>query len=84
MNDTVIVFSSFYMAVYAQELLWDAKIKTALARVPANLIRSCGYALSLSSSAIPQAKTVLSGKQIGWKGIYNVGKTNGRISYRSV
>jgi len=72
MNEYVIAFSSFYKAVYAQEKLQERGIKTSLKKTPANLLKSCGYALYLKGDKVSSAKEILSQSRIDWRGVYRI------------
>lgn len=70
MSDYVIAFSSFYKAVYAQEKLRERGIKALLKKTPADMLKSCGYALYLNANHLEDAKEILGNSQIDWRGIY--------------
>lgn len=82
MNEYVIVFPSFYLAVYAQEKLQENRIKATLKKIPASMIRSCGYALYLYGDQLFTAKEILGKNNINWRAIYRVDKDKNQ--YRTV
>lgn len=84
MEEYLIAFSSFYKAVYAQELLQENRIRTTLKKVPASLMMSCGYALYLGGASIQNALGVLAHRQIEIKGLFLVESRNGHTVYRAM
>ena len=69
-EDYIIAFSSFYKAVYAQEILLKENIRSKVRKLPPELIKSCGYALYLSSDKITQVENILYLNDITTKGIF--------------
>ena len=84
LNDYVIAFSSFYKAMYAQEVLMSNGIRCTLQRLPAGVIQSCGYALHVNGKTIHEAMDVLKRRNILWMGAYMVENVNGKANYRSI
>lgn len=84
MNEYVIAFSSFYRAVYAQEKLEEYKIKSALKKIPPNLLKTCGYAVQVKTDNIYNALDILEKNQIIDRGVYLIEYNNGEINYTQI
>lgn len=84
MNEYVIAFSSFYRAVYAQEKLEEYRIKSALKKIPPNLLRTCGYAVQLKTNNVYNALDILEKFQIQDRGVYLIEHENGEIKYTQI
>lgn len=84
MDEYLIAFSSFYKAVYAQEMLMENRIRATLKKVPTSLMMSCGYALYLSGSSINAAMAALARNKIDIKGLYLIESRNGQTIYRAM
>lgn len=71
-KEYIIAFSSFYKAAYAQDVLAEAGIKASLARLPNELVKSCGTGIYLITHDIWAVKNVLENRGIDQRGIYEI------------
>ena len=83
MYEYVIVFSSFYKALYAQERLSESGIKSGLMRVPPNLMNSCGYGVFLKRNAFETAKQILQSSGIAGT-VFRIEQRTGKPEYRAI
>ncbi len=84
MYNYVVVFSSFYKAVYAQEKLSDHRIKSGLMRVSPDLIKSCGYGVFLNEKDLENSKKVLKEAHINWQRLFQISQEKGKQEYKPV
>lgn len=84
MKEYAIAFSSFYRAAYAQEKLQENRIRSELKKIPPNLLKSCGYAISLKTNNIQSALDILENYQITARGVYLIEYENGTPNYMQI
>ncbi|MCI8630975.1 MAG: DUF3343 domain-containing protein [Firmicutes bacterium] len=83
-KEYVLAFSSFYKASYAQEKLAEHGIRAAVRKLPPELMKSCGYALYLSTSSIQSVADILERDEIEFRGAYEIGDMGGKNAYKRV
>ena len=69
-KEYLIAFSSFYKAAYARDLLEEEGFAVSLAKLPAELLRSCGTGVLLRTDDPAAAERFLQERQITTRGIY--------------
>lgn len=77
MKDYAIVFSSFYKAAYARDLLQAQRIWPSMGKIPASMMKSCGYALYLEEPSMEAALEILKRKDVSWKEVLSISNSRG-------
>jgi len=84
-NGYLIIFSSFYKAAYAMDLLSEVKIKSSIRKAPPELTSSCAYALFLTYRNIDFVEKLLKNYKTAFRGIYAIRKTpGGSLKYEKI